>query len=127
MKAEAQNWLQLAKEAYEDCLYLFAGARHPAAVYFMGQALEKLLKAAQIEIRDTVPQKIHDLRVLARKSGLEFSDTQYAALKRIGSHYNNVRYRDLQKTHFDTKAKVEPIINQGQKLFLWILQTLENR
>lgn len=126
MKPEAQNWLNLAQEAYEDCLCLFSGARHPAAVYSIGQAVEKILKAALIEKTDQPVSKTHDLESLARKTTLEFSPTQYQQLRDLRKHYMKVRYRDFSQTVYNTKAKVQPILEQGKKMYLWILTKLES-
>src|SRR4030067_1125623 len=57
MKPEAKNWIGLAEEDYHDSLYLFKAARYPNAVYLLCQAIEKLLKAIQVEIASQPPQK----------------------------------------------------------------------
>lgn len=127
MKPETKNWLDLAEEAYDDCLYLFKGARYPSAVYYIGQAVEKILKAAQIEFVAELPRKTHDLEGLARKSGLEFSPEQFQAFRDLTKHYNKVRYRDFGQAYYNTKAKVEPILTQGKQLYQWILTRLKRQ
>lgn len=126
MKPETQNWLSLAKEDYESCLYLFKGAYHPQAVYHLCQAIEKLLKAVYIEICNQVPRKIHNLRTLGKQSGLHLSEDQIKILTDLTKHYERVRYRDIGKVHYNTKAKVEPIINQGKEIYLWVLTILKS-
>ena len=127
MKPETQNWIGLAQEDYESSLYLFKGARHPAAVYYICQAIEKLLKAAQMENLDQYPKKIHHLKTLAEQSGLSLSAEQMNSLEDLTKHYHRVRYRDIGDISYNTKAKVEPIFKQGQAIYLWILNSLENR
>lgn len=73
MSQDAENWLKLATEDYDTALYLFEGARHPYAVYFMCQAIEKLLKGIQIQLKQQQPRKVHNLRNLAKASGLRFN------------------------------------------------------
>jgi HEPN domain-containing protein len=126
MKPETENWVKLAKEDYEDALYLFKGARYPNAVYHLCQAIEKLLKGAQTELVNQVPKKIHNLRTLGKESGLSLSEAQYKILKDLRKHYERVRYRDLSRAHYNTKAKVEPIMNQGREIYQWILTALNN-
>lgn len=127
MKPETVNWLKLAEEDYQTALFLFKAARHPYAVYLMGQALEKALKAARIECLNETAKHSHNLESLGRHSGLNFSDVQYQALAEVFKHYQRVRYRDISQEHYNTKVKVQPIIDQAQQLYLWILHALKNR
>ncbi len=126
MPQDADNWLKLAAEDYDTALYLFQGARHPYAVYFMCQAIEKLLKAAQIQIAQRSPRKVHDLVSLANKSGLSFPPDRLDILEDLSKHYKRVRYRDISQAHYNTKAKVQPIMQQGQEIYQWILNRLPN-
>lgn len=127
MKSETRNWLEIAQQDYDTSLYLFTGARHPYAVYQICQAIEKLLKASQVEFTTQTPRKTHNLVNLAKNSGLTFSEKQYQDLEQLLSHYNRVRYRDIGQAAYNTKEKVQPIINKAQKMYLWILQTFNNR
>jgi HEPN domain-containing protein len=126
MKPETQNWIALAAEDYEDSLYLFKGARHSNAVYHLCQAVEKILKAVQIERINQPPAHTHDLGSLARKSGLPFSEAQLTALEELFRHYKKVRYRDYADRKYNTKAKVAPIIKQGKELYQWISTSLSH-
>jgi HEPN domain-containing protein len=126
MKPETENWIGMAKEDYHSSLYLFKGAHHPQAVYYLCQAIEKVLKAAQMEYLDQYPKKIHNLKTLGEQSGLSLSAEQMNSLENLTTHYNRVRYRDIGDTSYNTKAKVEPIFKQGQEMYLWILNTLDN-
>lgn len=126
MKEETQEWLTIAQEDYSDSLYLFKGARYPNAIYFICQAIEKLLKAVQIESFDQIPKKTHSLTSLAKTSGLSFSEGQIQMLEDLFAHFNRVRYPDYQRTKYNTKAKVEPIIKQGKEIYQWILVKLKN-
>jgi HEPN domain-containing protein len=127
MKVATQNWLNLAAEDYDTCLYLLKGGRYPYAVYLLCQAIEKLLKAAQIEFAHLAPKKIHDLRNLAKDSGLEFSEDQRQQLKDLTKHYERVRYRDLAQADYNTKAKVTVIMEPGKELYQWIFAKFNNR
>jgi HEPN domain-containing protein len=126
MKSETRQWLTIAQADYSDSLYLFKGARYPNAIYFICQAIEKLLKAVQIESSDQIPKKTHNLMSLAKTSGLSFSEERIQILEDLFSHYNRVRYPDYQRTKYNTKIKVEPIIKQGKEIYQWILVKLKN-
>ena len=107
-------------------VYFHKAARHPNAVYLMCQAIEKLLKGAQVHLLKQTPKKIHHLKNLAKESGLEFSDSQLETLKVLTTHYERTRYRDLSQAHYNTKTRVQPIIKQGREIYLWILRELKN-
>ena len=126
MKPETRQWLTIAKEDYSDSLYLFKGARYPNAIYHLCQAIEKALKAAQIEIANRMPKKTHDLERLGKKSGLPLSPDQHQTLDTLFKAYSQVRYPDYAQTKYNTKAKVEPVIKQGKEIYQWILAELKN-
>jgi HEPN domain-containing protein len=126
MKSDTQQWLDIAATDYGSSLYLFKGAYYPQAVYFLCQAVEKLLKAALIELAGRPPVKTHQLESLARKTRLPFSEAYTQILKDLTRHYGRVRYPDYARTFYNTRAKVEPIINQGKEVYQWILTTLNN-
>ena len=126
MRAGTKQWLEIAAEDYDVSLLLFKRASHPQAIYAMCQAVEKVLKAAQIEIANQPPQKTHQLEKIARESGLDFSDEQYQILKELSKHYRRVRYPDIQRIRYNTKAKAQQIIDQGREVYQWVLTKLKN-
>ncbi|MDA1079599.1 MAG: HEPN domain-containing protein [bacterium] len=89
------TWLKTAEGDYDSALYLYDGARYPHAIYFLCQAIEKLLKAAQVELTDLTPKKIHRLENLAQDSTLNFSDDQYDKLTDLSKIYSKIRYPDI--------------------------------
>lgn len=120
MKPETRHWLEMSDSDHDTGLYLFKGAKHPQAVYFICQSIEKLLKAAIIEFADKAPQKIHRLENLAKESKIKFSQKQLKILTELSKHYSRVRYPDISQTSYNTKAKVMPIMESGKELYLWI-------
>ena len=126
MKPETKNWLGLAKESFESSNILSKHAQHPLSVYHLCQAIEYLLKGARVEISNQIAHHSHNLENLGKKSGLKFSTRQYQTLADLFKHFQRVRYRDISKVQYNTKAKVKPILSKGQKLYLWILDQLKN-
>jgi HEPN domain-containing protein len=120
MKPEAKNWFKLAVEDFRSAEWLASGARYPHAIYHYCQALEKLLKGIQVEKRDVVPEKTHNLRTLLKNSGLEAIEEQLTSLTELNKHYARVRYRDIAQVNYNTKKKVEPIIKQAKEAYLWL-------
>lgn len=127
MKPETKKWSDIADSDYDTSQYLFKGARHPQAVYFLCQSLEKLLKAALVEFADKPPQKTHRLENIAKDSTLGFSGDQYDRLTELSKHYSRVRYPDISRTSYNTKAKVKPIMEIGEELYQWLKNQFPNQ
>lgn len=125
MRKGAKEWYEIAQEDYEVSLYLYKGAHYPQSIYFICQSLEKLLKAARIEISNQPVPKIHDLDKLAQKSGIEFSESRLTKLENLSVHYRRVRYPDIRRIHYNTKRKTETILKRAQNLYLWIQKQLK--
>ncbi len=126
MKEETKPWLDIAEGDYDSALYLLERARYPQAIYLLCQAIEKVLKAAQIEFADTVPKKIHRLENIAKQTNLMFSEDQYEQLEELSKHYGKVRYPDFAQKDYNTKQKVMPIIAEAKELYLWIHKKFKN-
>ena len=127
MKELTLKWLSFAEGDYSSACYLFGGARYPQAIYLVCQAIEKLLKAVQIELTDDHPKKIHRLENLAKSSSLYFSDDQYNSLTDLSKIYGKIRYPDISQASYNTKIKTEPIFKKAQEMYLWILEQLKNQ
>ncbi len=74
MDEEFKLWLDKAKESLDDAIYSFDNHRYGLTAFCSQQALEKVLKAAVIKLKNERPRKIHDLLPLLRDSGLEISE-----------------------------------------------------
>lgn len=119
--------MDIADSDYDTGLYLFKGARHPQAVYFICQSVEKLLKAAIIEFAERAPLKIHRLENLAKESKIKFSQKQLKVLTELSKHYSRVRYPDISQTSYNTKVKVMPIMESGKELYQWTRKKFINQ
>jgi len=126
MKPETQEWLEIAKSDYKSSQVLFDSKLYPQAVYFICQAVEKVLKAGQVEWTHQLPQKTHDLEYLAIAATIKLTREQTQALKELAQHYRRVRYPDYRRVLYSTRLKVEPIVSQGKELYQWILTRLNN-
>lgn len=112
LKVEAKQWLDIAQSDYECSLYLYDGGRYPQAVYMLCQSVEKVLKAALVEIADLPPKKIHRLENIASDTGIAFSTTQYDLLTDLSKHYSRVRYPDISRVSYNSKEKVHQIMEE---------------
>ena len=126
MKPETKEWLAIAEGDYQVGLYAYKKAHHPQAIYMLCQALEKVLKAAQIEFADQAPKRTHRLEQIAKDSWLEFSQEQYDILTDLSKHYAKVRYPDFARMDYNTKSKVSPIVTHIKDLYQWTLHKFNN-
>ena len=124
MKPETKNWLDQAKEHFDDMEYLYNGSRYSMAVYCAHQTLEKILKAAIVELTNAVPPKMHKLDELARLSTLPVTKSWYEDLAEITRHFWRVRYPDFQAYVYTSKTKIKPTIEKTKEIYLWILTQL---
>jgi HEPN domain-containing protein len=122
MKSETKLWLEIAEGDYEMSMYGFKMARYPQALYLLCQAIEKTLKAGIVEFINQSSRKTHNLVSIAKHTKLSFSSDQLNALRELTRIYSQVRYPDYQRELYNTKAKVEPVINQGKSLYLWLIK-----
>lgn len=127
MKKEAQFWLDQAEEHYQDVLYLYEGSRYSASVYFCHQALEKILKASIVELKNKVPPKIHQLERLAKEAGLKLPKGWDEDLAEITRHFWRVRYPDFRRFTYTSKEKIRPTIEKTKEIYQWILKKLSQK
>ena len=127
MKPETNNWLMQAKEHYQDMEYLYKGSRYSMAVYCAHQALEKILKAAIVELAGTAPPKMHKLDELAKLSGLRMPGLWPEDLAEITRHFWRVSYPDFQTYTYSSKVKVKPTIYKTREVYLWISERLNRQ
>lgn len=124
MKDETKSWLQVAQEHYDNALFLYEGSRYSLAVYCCHQALEAILKAAIVELKNKVPPKSHNLDALARETQLNFPSSWFEELAEITRHYWRVRYPDFRRYIYKDKEKVTPTVEKTREVYSWILNKL---
>ena len=127
MKPESKIWLDQAKEHFDDMEYLYNGSRYSMAVYCAHQALEKILKAAIVELTNTVPPKMHKLDELAKLSTLTIPQPWYENLAEITRHFWRVRYPDFQTYTYTSKTKIKPTIDKTKEVYSWIFKQLNQK
>jgi HEPN domain-containing protein len=117
---EFNLWLGKAKESLDDATSSLDSHRYGLCAWCSQQALEKLLKAAAVKLKNQRPRKIHDLLPLLRESGLELSDDKIKELAKISKFYFLVRYPDLNKKFFATPEIAKNALAKTKEIFIWI-------
>lgn len=56
----------LCRSDFDTAFYLFSGVRYPQGLYYLFQAIEKLLKAIRIENTSDAPEKSYRLEHLTK-------------------------------------------------------------
>ena len=121
MKEETKKWLKKAEMDIKTANYNFEGNIHDAAIFYSQQAVEKALKALQIEGFNRF-DKTHDLINLAKsinadKRILELCD-------KINPSYFVSRYPDIEKNY--NKEEVKEILNASKEVLEWMKKRLKS-
>lgn len=124
MDEEAALWRDKAKESLDDAVYSLKSHRYSLPAFCCQQALEKILKAATVLIRQKRPRKIHDLLPLAKDSGLDFPKNHLAGIAEISKFYFLVRYPDINRKFFATNAIAQETLKKTKEIYLWIEKKL---
>jgi HEPN domain-containing protein len=127
MKQEADIWLKLAEEDYQDMGIMMERNRYRGAVLFAQQAVEKILKAYIAECTTDAPKKIHRLERLIKDTDLNLSELGNPPIHELSIAYEWARYADLSRSHFRSKKDVEKLLVMAKQLFVWVRTKFKNR
>jgi HEPN domain-containing protein len=125
---KVQHWINLADNDLriaEDVLPL----KHYLHVGFMcHQVIEKIFKAAYTKLKEDTPPFIHDLVVLAKKSGFhhDLSDEQKRFLVELNPLNIEARYTEYKSKIAQelTPARSTELLEQTKSLQLWIKEKI---
>jgi len=126
MKKETKEWLNIAKEDKEVAEMTWKTKRYVYAIMFWQQAVEKIIKAYIIEAINVLPRKTHDIDQLLQQAKLDVNILKIKDTKELTRAFMRTRYEDLSRKYYSDKKKVEPLIKQAQKIYLWIEEKLNN-
>ena len=121
-----QYWLSSSDNDYEVLLTLFQSRNYNWALFLGHIVLEKLIKAYYVKKTGTHAPYSHDLRLLAKKCEIDFSDNIALQLDVITSFNINTRY-DSFKEDFQKRCTPEfsnEWINNIKLLRQWIKEKL---
>lgn len=124
MEDEFELWISKAKESLEDAIASFANHRYGLTAWCCQQALEKILKATIIKLKNQRPRRIHDLLPLLRDSEINIPIKLVKEIAKISKFYFLVRYPDLNRKFFATPKIAELTLKKTKEIFLWIEKKL---
>lgn len=119
-------WLDGAEDALDTCLKLYQSKKYHHALFFLHLAMEKVLKALFIKIKDSSPPYIHELRQITELSGLEINDQVRSQLDEISEfnvagRYEEYKYKIYKRA---TKEYADTWIKIGKDLYDKFSKTL---
>jgi HEPN domain-containing protein len=121
-----QYWLSSSDSDYGAMMALAQSKKYNWALFLGHIVLEKLIKAYFVKITGTHAPYTHDLRLLAKKSGMDMPDDMALNLDVITSFNINARY-DSFKEDFYKRCTPEfsaEWVEKIKDLRLWIKKML---
>lgn len=122
LKEAVDYWLKSAQEDLKTAESLFKSKRYVHCLFFCHLFIEKALKALIVKNTKDNPLPIHNLRRLAKDSGVNFTQKQTRLLKEINEFNIRARYNDIKFRFF---KKATPMFTKGylqksKDLYLWL-------
>jgi len=122
-----QYWIKTSEHDYETMQGLFKIRRYADSLFYGHIVLEKILKAHVVKASGKEAPRIHNLVVLAKLSGIEFSQEDLEFLATINRFNMRARYPDIKLNFYKlstakyTKDKLDKI----KKFYQTLCQNLK--
>lgn len=123
MRKNAQKWIDRVEYDLQTADAMFHAGRYIYVIFMCQQAMEKCLKTVAVsEGREIVP--IHNLRRLAERADLKFTNDKLVKLDFLTEYYMNSRYKEdvAELSKGLTKEFVEEILMFSKQEIRWLLQ-----
>ena len=119
-------WLTEAEEALQVADHLVEKEDYSYALFFGHLAIEKLLKALHIALREEHAPPIHNLLRLSRTIGLKLDEVKADALIRITGFNIEARYPDVKRAFRKkcTSEFTDSQMNIIKEVFQWLKSLL---
>jgi HEPN domain-containing protein len=125
---KVQHWINLSDEDVITAEVVLNGKRYLHVGFMCHQVIEKIFKAAYTKLKEDTPPFIHNLVILARKSGIdqEFSDEQKRFIATVNPLNIEARYQEYKDTisKWLTPSRCAEILEQTKSLQLWIKEKI---
>jgi HEPN domain-containing protein len=120
------HWIATSDRDYETMLHLFEKRDFHWALFIGHLVIERLLKAVVVKRLKNHAPFTHDLRRLAKLSGIEFNEDNNKWLDTITTFNLNARYDNYKQDFYKrcTAEYTEKWIGNIKQLRLWIKRQL---
>jgi len=124
LKKAIQHWVSSALYDLEVARTLFKKAKYPYALFFCHLALEKALKSLVVKSTGRQADPIHNLVMLARKSGLEFNEAQMDFFTAVTRFNIQARYQDYKDNFYKkaTKSFTAGYFKRTGEMLEWLIK-----
>ena len=121
-----KHWVKLSDANYKSMLNMFKSKEYMWSLFVGHLALEKLLKAYYIKVKDKNVPYIHDLHKLAVACDLELTEDQKDSLQYITLFNIETRYEDYKREFYKkcTKDFAKKNINRIKELRKWLKEKI---
>jgi HEPN domain-containing protein len=119
-----KNWVELAEYDFQTAKAMLDSGRYLYVVFTCQQAIEKLLKALVVKVKDETPPYTHNLLklldILSISSSAAKEKTRFLEL--LNSYYIESRYTERldELAKLLTREKCEEIYRNTKGLFSWL-------
>lgn len=124
MREETKLWLTQAEDDFKTAKAMLKSHRWGYTCFCSQQVLEKILKAAIVELVNKRPPRTHDLVKLAQDSTLKIGKIQFEKLAEISKHYFRVRYPDMHKGFYTNDKVAKKTFAEMEVIYQWVLKKL---
>lgn len=94
------HWVSRSDQDFDTMLHLFKTKDYHWSLFIGHLVIERLLKAVIVKVTNNHAPLTHDLRRLAKLSGIEFNDEQRRQLDTITTFNINARYDDYKQDFY---------------------------
>jgi HEPN domain-containing protein len=119
-------WIELSDDNFKSMLNMFKSKEYMWSLFVGHLALEKLLKAYYVKVKDKKIPFIHDLYKLALKCELGLNESQKDSLQYITLFNVQTRYEDYKRDFYKkcTKEFAEKNMERIKELRNWLKEKI---
>ncbi len=122
MDEDIQPWLRYADSDMLSAEALHRSGQELNAIFHLQQAVEKTLKALWVGRRKAAPPRIHNLRELVERLGLDLAGERLLILEKLSEYYVESRYpgdwRDEPTA--PVGAEAERLMRAAKEFIAWV-------
>lgn len=125
-----EYWSKSSQKDFTVAEGLFGLGHYSHCLFFCHLSLEKLLKAIFVHQQQTQAPYIHDLVILAKKAGIEFTHEQRLQLEVITTFNIEGRYANVKSDfykQYNRKSTAEAYLQSTKQLRVWLKTYLKKK
>lgn len=122
MEQDIKYWVDLAKYDLKTAEAMFESRRYVYVLFTSQQAVEKMLKALVVKVKQRFPPRTHDLLKLAQTAQIDLDNKQREFLAKLSFYYMETRYpEELSKISRSITRKIAlDYLNKTKEVFKWL-------